>query len=130
SWESHGAIIIVADLRDAVALADRLAAEHVQIATRDPQTLAGHIKHAGAIFLGAYTPEAVGDYVGGPNHVLPTARAARFSSGLGVLDFMKRTTILGCTAETLAKLGPQAAALADAEGLGAHASSIRLRLDS
>ena len=129
SWQNHGAIIIVAKLGDAVPLADRMAAEHVQIATRDPQTLGGAIKHAGAIFLGAYTPEAIGDYVGGPNHVLPTERSARFSSGLGVLDFMKRTTILGCTAESLAKLGPPAATLADAEGLSAHARSIRKRLE-
>jgi len=129
SWDRHGAIIVVKSLADAPSLANRLAAEHVQIATRDPQMLAAKIRHAGAIFLGAYTPEAVGDYVGGPNHVLPTERSARFSSGLGVSDFMKRTTVLGCTAETLATLGPQAATLADAEGLGAHARSIRIRLD-
>src|SRR5258705_6388605 len=116
-------------LAEAPALADRLAAEHVQIATRDPKQIAGSIRHAGAIFLGAYTPEAIGDYVGGPTHVLPTERSARFSSGLGVLDFMKRRTILGCTPDTLAKLGPSAAALADAEGLGAHARSIRIRLE-
>ncbi len=129
SWDRYGAIIVVKSLADASSLADRLAAEHVQIATRDPQLLAGKIKHAGAIFLGAYTPEAVGDYVGGPNHVLPTERSARFSSGLGVTDFMKRTTVLGCTAEALGTLGPQAATLADAEGLGAHARSIRIRLN-
>ena len=110
-------------------LADRLAAEHVQIATREPQTLAAKIRHAGAIFLGAYTPEAIGDYVGGPNHVLPTERSARFSSGLGVTDFMKRTTVLGCSADALGVLGPPAAMLADAEGLGAHARSIRIRLN-
>jgi histidinol dehydrogenase len=127
SWDTHGAIIVVTSLADAAPLADRLAAEHVQIATRDSQALASKIKHAGAIFLGAYTPEAVGDYVGGPNHVLPTERSARFSSGLGVTDFMKRTTLLGCTAEALATLGPHAATLADAEGLGAHARSIRIR---
>ena len=129
SWESHGAVIIVRSLAEAPVLADRLAAEHVQIATRDPKQIAGTIKHAGAIFLGAYTPEAVGDYVGGPNHVLPTERSARFSSGLGVIDFMKRTTLLGCSAESLGVLGPHAATLADAEGLGAHARSIRIRLN-
>jgi histidinol dehydrogenase len=129
SWDRHGAIIVVKSLADTPSLADRLAAEHVQIATRDPQALADKIKHAGAIFLGAYTPEAIGDYVGGPNHVLPTERSARFSSGLGVADFMKRTTVLGCTAEALGTLGPQAATLADAEGLGAHARSIRIRLN-
>jgi histidinol dehydrogenase len=128
SWDRHGAIVIVAKLDDAVRLADRLAPEHVQIATSDPKHLAGAVKHAGAIFLGAYTPEAIGDYVGGPNHVLPTERSARFSSGLGVLDFMKRTTLLGCTQQSLGELGPQAATLADAEGLGAHARSIRIRL--
>jgi len=129
SWEKHGAIIVTKTLADAPPLADRLAAEHVQIATRDPQALAARVKHAGAIFLGAYTPEAVGDYVGGPNHVLPTERSARFSSGLGVIDFMKRTTVLGCSAEALGILGPPAATLADAEGLGAHARSIRIRLN-
>ena len=129
SWQNHGAIIVVKALADVPALADRLASEHVQIATRDPQALADKIRHAGAIFLGAYTPEAVGDYVGGPNHVLPTERSARFSSGLGVADFMKRTTVLGCDASALASLGPQAATLADAEGLGAHARSIRVRLN-
>ncbi len=129
SWENHGAIIVVKSLAEAPALADRLAAEHVQIATRDPKQLAGAIRHAGAIFLGAYTPEAVGDYVGGPNHVLPTERSARFSSGLGVIDFMKRTTLLGCSPDSLGVLGPHAATLADAEGLGAHARSIRIRLN-
>jgi len=129
SWEKHGAVIVVKALADAPALADRLAAEHVQIAVRDPKHIAGAIRHAGAIFLGAYTPEAVGDYVGGPNHVLPTERSARFSSGLGVLDFMKRTTLLGCNADALGVLGPQAATLADAEGLDAHARSIRIRLN-
>ena len=98
-------------------------------ASRIPEALAARIHHAGAIFLGAHTPEAIGDYVGGPNHVLPTARAARFSSGLSVLDFMKRTTIIGCTAEALAQLGASAATLADAEGLAAHARSIRIRLN-
>jgi histidinol dehydrogenase len=100
----------------------------VQLCIADPQPIAARIRHAGAIFLGAHTPEAIGDYVGGPNHVLPTARAARFSSGLSVLDFKKRTTILGCSREGLGALGPAAATLADAEGLDAHARSIRIRL--
>ena len=129
SWEAHGAIIRVRTLDEAPALADRIAAEHLQICTADPQALAARVRHAGAIFLGAHTPEAIGDYVGGPNHVLPTARAARFSSGLSVLDFMKRTTILGCTREALSALGPSAATLANAEGLDAHARSIRIRLN-
>ncbi len=129
SWQQHGAIILVKSLDEAPALADRIAAEHVQLCVANPETLAARIHHAGAIFLGAHTPEAIGDYVGGPNHVLPTARAARFSSGLSVLDFMKRTTIIGCTAEALAQLGNSAATLADAEGLSAHARSIRIRLN-
>ncbi|MBL9095739.1 MAG: histidinol dehydrogenase [Alphaproteobacteria bacterium] len=129
SWDAHGAIIRVRTLDEAPALADRIAAEHVQLCVADPNALARRIKHAGAIFLGAHTPEAIGDYVGGPNHVLPTARAARFSSGLSVLDFMKRTTILGCSAESLSALGKSAATLADAEGLAAHARSIRIRLN-
>jgi histidinol dehydrogenase len=129
SWEAHGAIIRVRSLDEAPALADRIAAEHVQLCVADPAPLAARIKHAGAIFLGANTPEAIGDYVGGPNHVLPTARAARFSSGLSVLDFMKRTTLLGCTREALGALGESAATLADAEGLAAHARSIRIRLN-
>lgn len=129
SWQSHGAIIRVRTLAEAPALADRIAAEHVQLCVADPEALARLIRHAGAIFLGPHTPEAIGDYVAGPNHVLPTARAARFSSGLSVLDFMKRTTMIGCTAEALAQLGASAAALADAEGLDAHARSIRIRLN-
>ncbi len=129
SWRQHGAIILVKSLDEAPALADRIAAEHVQLCVANPDALAARIRHAGAIFLGAYTPEAIGDYVGGPNHVLPTARAARFSSGLSVFDFMKRTTVIGCTAEALAQLGDSAATLADAEGLSAHARSIRIRLN-
>ncbi len=129
SWQRHGAIILVKSLDEAPALADRIAAEHVQLCVANPQALAQRIRHAGAIFLGAHTPEAIGDYVGGPNHVLPTARAARFSSGLSVLDFMKRTTLIGCTADALAQIGPSAATLADAEGLQAHAHSIRIRLN-
>lgn len=129
SWQQHGAIILVKSLDEAPALADRIAAEHVQLCVANPEAMAARFHHAGAIFLGAHTPEAIGDYVGGPNHVLPTARAARFSSGLSVLDFMKRTTIIGCTAEALAQLGSSAATLADAEGLSAHARSIRIRLN-
>ena len=129
SWQRHGAIIVVRNLAEAPALADRIAPEHLQICLADPNPIANQVRHAGAIFLGAHTPEAVGDYVAGPNHVLPTSRSARFSSGLGVLDFMKRTTIVGLTVDALSALGPNAATLADAEGLDAHARSIRLRLN-
>jgi histidinol dehydrogenase len=129
SWESHGAIIVVGTLDDAVPLVDRVAPEHLELAVADPDGLAARIRNAGAIFLGRYTPEAVGDYVGGPNHVLPTARSARFSSGLGVHDFMKRTTLLGCDAESLRAIGPAAVSLAGAEGLSAHGLSVALRLN-
>jgi histidinol dehydrogenase len=129
SWQRHGAVILLKDMSAAPALADRIAPEHLQICLADPKPVAERVRHAGAIFLGAHTPEAVGDYVGGPNHVLPTSRSARFSSGLGVLDFMKRTTILGCSREALSALGENAATLADAEGLDAHARSIRIRLN-
>lgn len=129
SWESHGALILVPDLARAVELIDRIAPEHLELAVADPDALAARVRNAGAIFLGRYTPEAVGDYVGGPNHVLPTARSARFSSGLGVFDFMKRTSLLGCTAESLADIGPWAVTLAESEGLGAHARSVALRLN-
>ena len=129
SWERHGACIIVRDLDEAPALVDAIAPEHLQLAVADPEALAARVRHAGAIFLGALTPEAVGDYVGGPNHVLPTSRTARFASGLGVMDFMKRTTLLGCGPDSLAALGPAAAALAAAEGLDAHGLSVSLRLD-
>ncbi len=129
SWAKHGAIILVKNLADAVPLIDRIAAEHVELAVDDPESLAARINHAGAIFLGRYTPEAVGDYVAGPNHVLPTARSARFSSGLGVLDFMKRTSIVSCDAASLKAIGPSAIALAEAEGLDAHARSIAIRLN-
>ena len=127
SWANHGALIVLRDINDAPLLANRLAAEHVQLCIGDPAAMASRIRHAGAIFLGVHTPEAIGDYVGGPNHVLPTSGSARFASGLSVLDFMKRTTILGCPPGALAQLGPQAATLADAEGLDAHARSIRIR---
>ncbi len=129
SWHDFGAIVVVARLDDAAALVDRIAPEHLEIATADPERLLAQVRHAGAIFLGRHTPEAMGDYIAGPNHVLPTSRTARFSSGLSVLDFMKRTTLLRCEPRTLAALGPPAAALADAEGLEAHARSIRARLD-
>ncbi|MGE5515153.1 MAG: histidinol dehydrogenase [Bacteroidota bacterium] len=129
SWEAHGAIIVVPSLDAAVPLVDRVAPEHLELAVAAPDALAAKIRNAGAIFLGRYTPEAVGDYVGGPNHVLPTARSARFSSGLGVHDFMKRTTMLGCDADSLRAIGPAAVALAGAEGLGAHGLSVALRLN-
>ncbi len=128
SWHQHGAVIVVAVLADAVPLVDRLAPEHVQLAVAEPDALAARIRHAGAIFLGRYTPEAFGDYLAGPNHVLPTDRTARFSSGLGVLDFLKRMSVIGCDSASLAKLGPAAIALARAEGLEAHARSLALRL--
>ena len=129
SWERHGACIVARDLEEAPALINAIAPEHLQLAVADPEPLAGRVRHAGAVFLGALTPEAIGDYVGGPNHVLPTSRAARFASGLGVMDFMKRTTLLGCGADSLAALGPAATALAAAEGLDAHGLSVALRLD-
>jgi histidinol dehydrogenase len=129
SWRDHGAIIIVDTLESAIPLVDRLAPEHLEIEANHADELAGMIRNAGAIFLGAHTPEAIGDYVGGTNHVLPTARSARFSSGLGVLDFMKRTSILSCTPEALRALGPSAIALAESEGLGGHARSVAIRLN-
>ncbi|HEV3499633.1 MAG TPA: histidinol dehydrogenase [Bradyrhizobium sp.] len=129
SWNEFGAIILVRNLDDAVALANAVAAEHLEIMTSDPESVAGKIRNAGAIFLGAHTPEAIGDYVGGSNHVLPTARSARFSSGLGVLDFMKRTSILKCGPDQLRALGPAAMTLGKAEGLEAHARSVGLRLN-
>jgi histidinol dehydrogenase len=112
-----------------VPLVDSVAPEHLEIATADPERLAGLIRNAGAIFLGAHTPEAIGDYVGGSNHVLPTARSARFSSGLGVLDFMKRTSILRCGSDQLRALGPAAIVLGEAEGLDAHAHSVAMRFN-
>ena len=129
SWDAHGVIIVVNDLEaEAPALADRLAAEHVELAVDNPEALMHRIRHAGSIFLGRMTPEAVGDYVAGPNHVLPTGRRARFSSGLSVLDFMKRTSFLGLDAASFAAIGPAAATLAHAEGLPAHAKSVELRI--
>lgn len=129
SWADFGALIVVKRLDDAVELANAIAAEHLEILTADPEAFAAKIRNAGAIFLGAHTPEAIGDYVGGSNHVLPTARSARFSSGLGVLDFMKRTSILKCGPDQLRALGPAAMALGKAEGLDAHARSVGLRLN-
>jgi histidinol dehydrogenase len=128
SWETFGAVIVLRSLDEAPALADRIAAEHLEIATRDPDALATRIRNAGAIFLGAYTPEVIGDYVSGSNHVLPTARSARFSSGLGTLDFMKRTSILRLTPAALAALGPAAMTLATSEGLTGHRRSVAIRL--
>ena len=129
SWDTHGAIILVRSLDDAVPLVDRIAPEHLELAVAAPDALAEKITHAGAIFLGRHTPEAIGDYVAGPNHVLPTARSARFSSGLGVTDFMKRTTLVSCDAASLTRIGPAAVTLAGAEGLDAHALSLSVRLD-
>lgn len=128
SWDANGAIIVVGDLADAPPLVDRLAPEHLELAVADPEQLFAHVRHAGSIFLGRYTPEAIGDYVGGPNHVLPTGRRARFSSGLSVLDFMKRTSFLACDARAIRAIGPAAVALARAEGLPAHAASVAERL--
>ena len=129
SWDDYGAVIVVRTLDDAAPLADAIAPEHLEIATADPEALSNKVRHAGAIFLGRYTPEAMGDYIAGPNHVLPTSRTARFSSGLSVLDFMKRTTLLGLDAKSIAALGPEALTLAQSEGLDAHARSIAARLN-
>ncbi|HTV89210.1 MAG TPA: histidinol dehydrogenase [Stellaceae bacterium] len=129
SWRDNGAIIIVGDWAEALPLVDRIAPEHVELAVTDADAIARRIRNAGAIFLGRHTPEAIGDYIAGPNHVLPTARSARFASGLGVLDFMKRTTLVGCDEVSLAALAPAAIRLAAAEGLDAHALSLAIRLD-
>jgi histidinol dehydrogenase len=128
SWQAHGAIIVVRAWDEAVALANRLAPEHLHVMLREPEPVFARIRHAGAVFLGAFCPEAVGDYIAGPNHVLPTGRTARFASGLSVFDFLKRTTWVSADAAALAKVGPAAIALAEAEGLDAHARSIALRL--
>ena len=129
SWADYGAIILVRNLDEAVTLANSIAAEHLEIMTADAEAVSLRVRNAGAIFLGSHTPEAIGDYVGGSNHVLPTARSARFSSGLGVLDFMKRTSILKCGPDQLRALGPAAMTLGRAEGLDAHARSVGLRLN-
>jgi histidinol dehydrogenase len=128
SWAAHGAVILVRDWTEVADIVDRLAPEHVQLMGREPEALFSHIRHAGAIFLGAYCPEAVGDYVAGPNHVLPTGRTARFASGLSVFDFLKRTTWMSGDAAALQRIGPAAVTLAEAEGLGAHARSVAMRL--
>jgi len=129
SWSEFGATIVVKSLDDAIPLADRIAAEHLEIMAENAEALAARVRNAGAIFIGAHTPEAIGDYVGGSNHVLPTARSARFSSGLGVLDFMKRTSILKCSPQSLNLLGPAAIALGEAERLEAHARSVAIRIN-
>ena len=129
SWRDFGAVITVQDLEEAAKLSDRIAPEHLELCVADPEPLAARIKHAGALFLGQWTPEAIGDYIGGPNHVLPTARSARFSSGLSVMDFLKRTTVARMTPEALAAIGPAAETLANSESLEAHRLSVRARLD-
>ena len=129
SWRDNGAVITVRDMDEAAALSNRIAPEHLELCVADPDALAGKCVHAGAIFLGQYTPEAIGDYVGGPNHVLPTARSARFSSGLSVLDFLKRTTLARMTPDALRAIGPAAVRLAQSESLQAHGLSVRARLD-
>jgi histidinol dehydrogenase len=128
-WDEFGAVITVSSLHEAATLANRIASEHVELAIDDPQSILDSIRHAGAIFLGHHTPEAIGDYVGGSNHVLPTARSARFASGLGVPDFMKRTSILGCDPASLAALGGAAITLAEVEALDGHGRSISIRLN-
>ena len=129
SWRDFGAVITVRDLDEAVALSDRIAPEHLELCVADANGLAEKIRHAGAIFIGAWTPEPIGDYIGGPNHVLPTARSARFSSGLSVMDFLKRTTLARMTPDALAAIGPSAETLAKSESLEAHGLSVRARLD-
>jgi histidinol dehydrogenase len=129
SWRNLGAIIVVSRLDETPALIDRIAPEHLELSMDDPEPLLTSVRHAGAVFLGRHTPEAIGDYIAGPNHVLPTSRTARFSSGLSVLDFLKRTTLLSATPQTLAAIGPDAIVLAEAEGLDAHAASIAARLN-
>ncbi|MEI6099569.1 MAG: histidinol dehydrogenase, partial [Alphaproteobacteria bacterium] len=130
SWARNGAVVVVRELREAAALSNRIAPEHLELCVAEPESLAQQITHAGAIFMGAWTPEAIGDYVGGPNHVLPTARSARFSSGLSVMDFIKRTTMTRMTPEALAAIGPAAERLAKSESLQAHGLSVRARLDA
>jgi histidinol dehydrogenase len=130
SWNAHGAVIVVRAMDDAAPLVDRLAPEHLELAVADPDALAARISHAGAMFLGRHAPEALGDYVAGPSHVLPTSRSARFSSGLGVLDFLKRSSLIGCDAGAIGAIGPAAVTLAGEEGLAAHARSVSARLDA
>jgi histidinol dehydrogenase len=128
AWDANGAIVVTGSLDEAMPLVNRLAPEHLELAVDDPQALFDRVRHAGSVFLGRHTPEAIGDYVAGPNHVLPTGRRARFSSGLSVLDFMKRTSFLALDPASLGEVGPAAIALAEAEGLPAHARSVALRL--
>ena len=129
SWENHGAVILLGSLEEAPALVDRVAPEHLELAVEEPEALAGGIRNAGAIFLGRFSPEAVGDYLAGPNHVLPTERSARFSSGLSAQDFMKRSSLIACDRDGLRQLAPTVVRLAEAEGLRAHARSVAIRLD-
>lgn len=129
SWENHGCVIVVDSLDDAPALIDQIAPEHLEVAVEDAREFTAKIRNAGSIFIGRYTPEAIGDYIAGPNHVLPTSGSARFSSGLSVLDFMKRNTLIECDANNLAIIGPPAMSLADEEGLDAHKHSIGIRLE-
>jgi len=129
SWRAHGAVILVRDWEEAAELVNRLAPEHLQLMLRDPETVFARVRHAGAAFLGAFCPEALGDYVAGPNHVLPTGRTARFASGLSVFDFLKRTTWVRADRAGIAAVGPAAVALAEAEGLDAHARSVARRLE-
>ncbi len=129
SWRDYGVVVTVPDLEKGMAIANRFAPEHLEILTGEPDILLDHVRNAGAVFLGRYTPEAIGDYVGGSNHVLPTARSARFSSGLSVLDFVKRTSVLRCGADQLAAIGPAAVTLAGSEGLQAHARSVSIRMN-
>ena len=130
SWRDNGAVIMVADMKQMPDIANRIAPEHLQLAVANPKSWLGEIRHAGAVFLGRYTPEAIGDYVAGPNHVLPTSRTARFSSGLGVADFLKRTTTVECDAESFGRIAPAGVQLANAEGLGAHALSMTIRMNA
>ena len=130
SWQDNGAIITVDDMKAMPALANRIAAEHLELAVAEPRRWLAEIRHAGAVFLGRYTPEAIGDYVAGPNHVLPTARTAKFSSGLGVADFMKRTTTVECNVDSFGAIAPAGIALANAEGLDAHALSMSIRMNA
>jgi histidinol dehydrogenase len=129
SWRDFGCIIMVDALANCIPLIDRIAPEHLEVMCEDAEGLSARVRNAGAIFIGGHTPEAIGDYVGGSNHVLPTARSARFSSGLGVLDFMKRTSILKCSPDSLREIGPAAIALGEAEGLSAHARSVAIRMN-
>ena len=130
SWQNHAAVILVSDLTESIPLLNQLAPEHVELCVDNPQLLANQIKCAGSVFLGRYTPEAIGDYLGGPNHVLPTARSARFASGLSVYDFLKRITYLECNQQALQTIGKAAVTLAEAECLPAHAGSVSVRLQS